>query len=172
MSNSADAYLFYGYCWDEETDSLAYEDDDYEDGEDQDDEETEPRAGLITDADTWAEKVLTDRGHTNPWDSHDDTRDWLDRNRQAVDDWSTLKQSVKAEMGVGWDSHCSGESSMPFLCILESLKTSNWGDMQPITSLAVGAGWNARLAAHMEAQGVAPPEGENQPGWWLVSYWG
>jgi hypothetical protein len=36
----------------------------------------------------------------------------------------------------------------------------------------VGEGWDALLAAHMEAQGASVPGGENQPGWWLVSYWG
>ena len=44
--------------------------------------------------------------------------------------------------------------------------------MEPITSLAVGDDWNAKLDAHLGAQGATPPEGENQPGWWLVSYWG
>lgn len=167
MGTSTDAYLFYGYCWTEYTDDLG--DTDYDE-----DEESEPRAGLITSMDAWAEKVVIERGHVNPWDSHPggSSPAWMADNRAALDEWHDLKKAVEDEAGVDWDSHCSGEYPMPFLCIPESKKTAYRGNGEPVTSLEVGEDWDARLAAHMEAQGFPPPEGKNQPGWWLVSYWG
>jgi hypothetical protein len=152
MGQSTNAYLFYGYCWDDE----------------------EGPEDAITNMDEWSERVLAARGHANPWDSHPGgfSPEWMAANDQAIDDWSDLQKSVQAEAGVNWGRHCSGEYPMRFLHIPESKFTAYCGDMQPITSLAIGDDWNARLAAHMEAQGAVSPDGENQPGWWLVSYWG
>lgn len=152
MGQSTNAYLFYGYCWDEE--------DEPED--------------VTTDMDDWAEESLIARGHTDPWDSHPggSSPEWMAANNKATDDWYDLKKSLTAEAGVEWDSHCSGDCPMYFLHIPESKTTAYRGDMQPVTSLAVSDDWKAKLDAHLEAQGATPPEGENQPGWWLVSYWG
>ena len=89
MGQSTNAYLFYGYCWNDE-------------GETED---------VITDMDDWAEKVLVAQGHTDPWDLHPggSSPEWMAANRKAIDEWSDMQKAVEAEASVNWGRHCSGD---------------------------------------------------------------
>jgi hypothetical protein len=150
MGQSTDAIVFYGYCWH---------------GEDQD---------FTADMDEVAETILKQRGRTDPWSSHPGGHapEWVADNSTAIDAWHDAKEAVKAGFGVDWGTHCSDGCPMPYLYIPETEITARRGYPEPLTSLKVDLAWKPKLDAFLQAQGIEPPEGENQPGWWTASYWG
>lgn len=156
MGQSTDAYLYYGYTWTEESEDLDFE----------------------PSMDDWAEKKLKADGHTDPWDNYPENVDratsdkWMRDNDAAIGRWSDMKKELQEATGVDWNSHCSGEYPMPFLHVRGTHVTAWRGSPKAITSIEVGDGWKAKLDAFLEAEGIEPPEGENQPGWWLASNWG
>lgn len=156
MGQSTDAYLFYGYCWSEESEDLDFE----------------------TDMDRWAENKLKAQGHSDPWGGYPEGADramrdlWMAQNDAAIDAWRDKKSALTEAADVDWDSHCSHDCPMPLLKVRGTHVTAWRGSPMPITSIEVGAEWKAKLDAFLEAEGIEAPEGENQPGWWLASDWG
>jgi hypothetical protein len=159
MGQSTDAMVFYGYCWP--------------------DEDTE----FDTDLDEVVKAILASRGHADPWDAHyvgpkpfDAYKAWAATQEGAaeVESYRALKAAVEQELGVDWGSHCSGECSMPYLFIRDTEITANRGYPKPLDpgSFTVDPSWKGKLDAFLESQGIEPPEGENQPGWWTASWWG
>lgn len=153
MGQSTDAYVFYGYCWD--------------------DEDTE----FATDMDEAVKAILAERGIADPWDEHYDGdyeayKTWKAANGSVVAAFKAAKEAVEAELGVDWDSHCHHECSMPLLYVRGTKTTAHRGSPMPLTSLAVDPTWKGKLDAFLESQDIEPPEGENQPGWWVASWWG
>jgi hypothetical protein len=152
MGQSTDAYVFYGYCWDDE---------DVEFG---------------TDMDEVVEAILAERGHADPWSTCPDDRAaasaWMIDNKAVIDEHRALKEDIAAGIGVEWDAHCSDGCPIPFLFV-EGTKTTAWrGSPRPLTSLDVDPAWKGKLDAFLESQGIEAPAGENQPGWWVASWWG
>lgn len=152
MGNDASAYVFYGYCWNEEQDFSTY-------------------------METWAENKLKASGRTDPWESHPGGRrpDWVAENREAIDAWSAAKKTLIDELPVEWDRHASGDSPMPMLVVKGTKTSADWGEPKPLFPYQMaepGIGWKAQLDAFLASECVDPPEGENQPGWWMVAYWG
>lgn len=152
MGQSTDAHLFYGYCWDDEVE-------------------------FDTDMDEWAEAQLKASGQTDPWDSHPGGHrpDWVAENREAIDAWYDAKKALTDALTVDWGSHCSGECPFPYLFVRGTETTANRGYPKPVFPYQMaepGIGWKAQLDAFLESQGIDPPEGENQPGWWMASNWG
>lgn len=157
MGYDPDGVLFYGYSWPSE-------------GEGQDFE---------TDMDLAVKALLGRRGHADPWDEHysgdyEAWKVWAAENRETVDAYRAAKEAAKQELGVDWDSGCSHEYPAPYLYVLGSKTSAEWGDAQPIQpgGLKVGADWKQKLDAFLAMQEITPPEGENQPGWWLTSFYG
>jgi hypothetical protein len=66
------------------------------------------------------------------------------------------------------DAHCSGEYPMFFIAAQGSVVTAWRGKPKSIEALTVDPDWRSNLAAFCEKYGVPWEE----PGWWLVSYWG
>lgn len=79
--------------------------------------------------------------------------------------------------GVTWDEHGSDSSPIPCLYIEESYVCA-WPDSpKPLLSEAISPGWDheswdEKLNKELERRGIEKPEGENQPGWWIASWWG
>lgn len=155
MGQSTDAYLFYGYAWTENTDELDF----------------------TADMDEWAERTLKTQGHTDPWDGYPERADkntreqWMRDNNTAIDTWRDMKSQLTEAAGIDWDTHCSGDYPMPFLTIRGTHTTAWRGRPMPITSIETADDWRAKLDAFLAAEGIEPPEGDNQPGWWLASNW-
>jgi hypothetical protein len=155
---STNAYLFYGYCW---------QDEDYD---------------FETDIDEVVKAMLVGRGMTDPWKEHyvgeqpyENYKAWAATPQGSVEEaaWYAAQEEAKAELGVDWGSHCSNDYSIPYLHIPQSQTTAYRGTAQPITEdLSVDPKWRERLDTFLSSQNIEPPEGENQPGWWLASYWG
>jgi hypothetical protein len=151
MGQSTDAYTFYGYCWAEEVDS------DF--------------PGNMND---WAEAELKASGHADPWERHPGGQrpDWVAENTAAIDAWYAAKRDLVDALPFDWGSHCSSDEPMPYLFIKDTQTVADWGDPQPMPSGDVDPEWKPKLDAFLESQGIEPPEGENQPGWWVASWWG
>lgn len=151
MGTSTNAYLFYGYCWNEEVEFEA-------------------------NIDEAAKAILAERGHVDPWNDYpgrDGAEAWMAQNDAAIDAFHALMDEVKSELGVDWGFHCHHEYSMPYLFIPGIEVTAYRGSPEaaPDTS-TVDPSWKPKLDAFLAGQGIEPPEGENQPGWWLASWWG
>lgn len=160
MGVSTNAVIFYGYCWDEECELI--------DGE-------------------WETKVLKDRGVKNPWDDYPESisqiRDyterrkaeekWAEDHRAELDEWYAARKAVRAEFGCDIGRHCSGDYSMPYVFVEDSELTVRRGYPHPLAPDDTTAEdwWADRLAAFMTAVGIAKPDGQDSPQWWLVSYW-
>lgn len=97
---------------------------------------------------------------------------WININQPDLDAWRASVAAVKAEIGVDWGNQGSWEYRAPYLYVLGSRKTAEWGNAQPVIDLTVGPDWRAKLDAFLAGQNITPPEGENQPGWWLTSFYG
>jgi hypothetical protein len=151
MGNSARAHAFYGYCWTEEVD------DDFPD-----------------DMDDWAESILKERGHVDPWDSHPggSAPDWVAANSDAIDAWNAARKELVESAGVGWGRHGTYDSGTPYLYIADTRTVADWGEPQPAPATSVDPAWKGKLDAFLESQDIELPEGENQPGWWVASWWG
>jgi hypothetical protein len=151
MGNSARAHVFYGYCWTEEVDG------DFPD-----------------DMDAWAEKTLKERGLVDPWDSHPGGRapEWVDANQAAINAWSTARKEAVESTGVSWGRHGTYDSGTPYLYVEGTRTVADWGEPQRLPSGEVDEAWSVKLDMFLEHLGVEPPEGENQPGWWVASWWG
>lgn len=149
MGNDASAYVFYGYCWNEEQDFSTY-------------------------MDTWAENKLKATGHSDPWERHPGGRrpDWVAENSEAIDAWDAAKKALIDELPVKWGRHASGDCPMPMLMVKGTKTSADWGQPCPLPSTEVGEQWKTQLDAFLVAEGIDPPEGENQPGWWMAAYWG
>lgn len=158
MGQSTNGVLFYGYCWEDQQE-------------------------FDTDRDAVVKAILAGRGHPDPWDAHytgpepyEAYKRWAatPEGREEVGAYRELRQKAEAELGVDWGEHCSGEYGIPYLYALGTEKTAYRGDREPVdpAALAVDPAWRERLDAFLASQRIEPPEGENQPGWWLVSYWG
>jgi hypothetical protein len=151
MGTSTDAHVFYGYCWH---------------GGDQD---------FSTDMDEVVGSILAADGHTNPWDVHYHGdyaawRAWADgEGREELEAYRALEEAVEDGLGVRWGSHCSGECPMPYLYVPGTRIVAWRGDPKPLSSLAVDEAWKGRLDAFLESQGIEPPGGVDQPGWWVAS---
>jgi hypothetical protein len=74
--------------------------------------------------------------------------------------------------GVEWGHHCSDASPMRYLAIEDSKVTAWRGYPKPLQGTSIPLRWEDWLEAELERTGVEPPEGENQPGWWIVSWYG
>jgi hypothetical protein len=91
-------------------------------------------------------------------------------NDARLDEWHELKKAAEAEIPVAWDTHCSTSCPMPYLYVKGTKVTAWRGTPRPLTSLEVTPEWKAQLDAFLASQGIEPPTGENQPGWWTASY--
>ena len=151
MGNSARAHIFYGYCWTEE-----------------------PEDDFPTSMDEWAESALKERGHLDPWDSHPGGRrpDWVHENREAIDAWDEARKELIEATDVDWGRHGIYDDGTPYLYAKGTRTVADWGDPQPMPSGDVDPAWKPKLDAFLESQGIEPPSGENQPGWWVASWWG
>jgi hypothetical protein len=151
MGQSTNAVVFYGYCWDDED------------------------AEFGTDMDETVKAILAERGYSDPWEARPesiDYRAYMAANQAEFDDYRTAEDAVRVELGVDWGTHCHHECSMPYLFVRDTDTTAHRGFPRPLTSLDVDPAWKGKLDAFLVSQDIEPPEGENQPGWWVASWWG
>lgn len=163
MGQSTDAILFYGYCWDEERRSLF-----------------DDKGGQIE----WVDVIAEQRGLVNPWNDYKERTDlpykeqraltdkWADDHRKELDAYYASKRAIREEFGCEVDHHCSGDYPMPFVCVNDSKVHASRGTPEGVVGLDVDPEWDALLEKFMSELGISKPEGQERPGWWLVSYWG
>jgi hypothetical protein len=158
MSVSTDAILFYGYCWNEEGNLLESED---EDGDSE-----------------WPKVVLRKRGLKSPWDEYTkrcvSATEWIKVNRVQLDAWSDACRALEEEFGCDIYRHCSGDCPIPYVAITKARQRVSCGYPEPVLArtLTADSAWAAMLDRFLAELGIAKPEGQEQPQWWLCSYWG
>ena len=154
MGISTDAILFYGYCWDEETNLFGEGEERYQE---------------------WEHIILKKRGFSSPWDSYPvkdaAIKKWKEDNKTATDEWNRWKNNLKEEFGgVDIYHHCSAEYTIPY--ITASRIEAHRGYPKEITPHLLGriVGWDDSLDKFLDALDIPKPH--SVPKWWLVSYWG
>jgi hypothetical protein len=141
MGTSTDAILFYGYCWDAETDQPWTIDRDRED-----------EGGDIEDED-WRDRYVRVMGLIADGDRASGARAY------------ELTQALACEVS----THCSRECPMPLVAVTASLTRSRRGYMTEIRDLAVDPAWDGMLAEFCRVMGIRVDR--LRPAWWLVSDW-
>lgn len=161
MSRSADAILFYGYCWKEE-------------------------CTLLDGDGDWQERIATKRGHINPFDAAPDWSrlgrnerltakdEWFAAHKPELDAWLALEKAIGDEFGVDIDYHCYSDLNRPYVYLKTSRVTASWEEEKVINpaTLTVLPEWSASLDTFLAELGIAKPDGQDMPQWWLVSYYG
>lgn len=89
-----------------------------------------------------------------------------------VEGYFDRKRAAEESIGVEFDSYCSGE--YPMYLLAGHVITVRRGYVEEIdfTALAaqvVDGGWDAKLAAAIQALGITPKQAK--PAWLLCSYW-
>lgn len=171
MSQSTDAILFYGYCWDEEAELW-----------DRDDH------------DEWNEAVAKRRGFNSPWDLYRDSGAEAEHNRLPYGEraapyqawkesvgfealyeaWKETLRIIKAEHPtISVESHCSCDYPMPYICISETNQRAWRGTPVTVDVLKMQsetAEWDAQLDNFADALDIDLADAQG-PGWFLVSNW-
>jgi hypothetical protein len=83
------------------------------------------------------------------------------------DYWDRKRAAIEAS-GCSMGTHCSGDYPMDYVTVVASKTRASRGCPQEIRSLEVGPDWEAKLRDFCAQLGIPWQE----PGWWLVSYWG
>lgn len=148
MGQSTDAILFYGYCWEEELENP------WDDPDKEIDEE---------DYEDWGDRYARLHGQ-EPWEAvHGEAkrRKW----------WAKRDKLIVACPCVV-SAHCHHEYPMPFVAIKETVITASRGSPEqlPPTQLNLKPQWRRQLDEFCKLMEIKPPQEE--PRWWLVSYWG
>ena len=178
MGQSTDAYLFFGYCWNDEIDLLHNDPDD----------ESE-----------WYEIIAKREGNRNPWDLYRMSGAEAEHSRlpyaeqsaayqawkeevgfeQLYAEWKAVTEEVKSRYnGIDISSHCSCEYPMPYIYIVETehrawrgqgvqLDMEQWEKWQHPRSFVT---WNEDLARFTADLGIDLSNAEG-PGWFLVINW-
>lgn len=152
MSANPEGVLFWGYTWPEDSG---------------------PDTGL--DRNALAKRLVADRGVPTPNWPLGGTKAWVAWNAEnapAADHWR--RELARAEVDVGADWGCSGswEYLGTYLYADGSRRRVEWTEALPVTSLEVDPDWRLKIDAFLAQTEVDPPVGDNQPGWWLVTFYG
>lgn len=162
MGVSTDGMLLYGYIWDDETELFDNDDDD-----------------------EWVDVVAKSRDIPNPWDryvepklpymeqrAHADA--WVAEHRKELDAMYAAKRAIEDEFGVTISYHGSDGWSVPYVHIKDAEVAAYRGSPQSVTGMSLERNpeWDAKLDRFMEELGIEKPDGQDEPGWYLASWWG
>lgn len=177
MGVLTNAVLFYGYVWDEETskpwligtDESDEDDEDYN-TDDEDDWGTRYARikGVVQTKEEYPDKGIDPKTGRYIEDYTPEEQAIVDRYKAFLDAKHKLVEAEPCDI----DTHCSDECPMPLVAIKASVVTNYRGSMTPVNvgTLNIGEGWNEQLAAFCELMDIDTEAQE--PGWYLVSYWG
>lgn len=155
MGTYAKAITFYGYIWTE------------------DEADDAPEIGFDLGDATRA--VMTERQIPDPWADKPDNveyRDWYDGHAAEIDEWRATRQAVEDEFPIDVAYHGHYDFMQPYAYIRSSRLVAEWGEPKPLNTQETDPAWREQLEAFMAEQGIEPPVGENQPGWWSAAYYG
>jgi hypothetical protein len=152
VSDDPEGVLFYGYSWPVDDDGADV---------DFDDDLDKVVRGVLR------ERGLPERPPSFPGDRTDRTawNAWTELNRPGIDAWNASVAAVKAEIGVAWGNQGSWEYRAPYLYVLGSRKTAEWGNAQPVrpADLEVDDRWRRLLDVFLAHQNIARPKVRTSP---------
>lgn len=152
MGSSANARLSYGIAYDlEEIPEAAGEAWDVQDRADRVRAELQAAAVPRPALDFDHARARADPEYARPWDA------W----QAARDAWAAANVDT---MSRGYSENAEG----PVLYIGGSRKSAEWGEVVPVTDLAVGPDWDDKLREFVTRLGLP----WKQPGWVLTAYYG
>lgn len=132
------------------------------------------------------EEADEDGDWTPPWVDPDDENDLITAAETTLlaaagfteTDWRAdgyyeRKEAAEAQVGVEFESHCSGD--YPMWLLVAHTTTVYRGDVKEIDFAALEAtrieqDWDAKLRNAADVLGMTPKQ--ESPRWMLVSYWG
>lgn len=153
MGFNAEAITFYGYVWTDE------------------DDRPEIEFGL-SDA---TRALMAERQVPDPWadkPANVSYPDWYAIHTTEIDAWRATRQAIEDEFPIDVGHHGHYDYSMPYVYIRCSRIRAEWGDPQPLISLEADPAWRDLLEAFIAEQGIEPPAGDDQPGWWSAARYG
>lgn len=166
MAPSTDAVLFYGYCWDEETQSP------WKRGH----PDTGDKSLDDDDDDGWEDRYARTKNLLPPsasFPEHGAPPTNYSVAEQAIIDqyhayWEAKRRLVETSTCL-IDTHCSASCPMPYIAVRASVTNSSRGFPNKITSLEVDPSWGILLTEFCTAMKIQTAN--KKPAWWLVSYW-
>lgn len=140
--------------------------------------------GQSTDGMLWYGFAFTEED-APPWAKFDDEYDRIDDGVQD-DDADQRLDRLLGNAGKSWEErkaarevigcevvmHCSGECTMYGVAVSASYKNASRGYPTQVAEVILAAhpDWNEKLRTYCELMGIDPVDQE--PGWWLASWWG
>lgn len=123
------------------------------------------------DMDEWWMEVSGFKPTMDIWDDDDTKKEGVteeDKKRYYAERWKWCKDNPVPVERV---NYCSGDCDMYILAIPSTIKTANRGYPEELTENALQIAGNAatKLVEFCEKYDI---EIEEQPKWWLSSYWG
>lgn len=170
MGASTNAVVFFGHCWQDE-------------------------ARLLDGDDEWDKAVFLKRGGCNPWDAYPEAEvrampyarqeafadAWRAEHKAELDAYYAARKAIREEFGCDIGYHCSNECAMPYVY-------ATGGEILARRGCPVDLGdkvlldarsrqvreeeWHDKIDRFLAELGIARPEGQDGPRWWLVSSWG
>jgi hypothetical protein len=128
-----------------------------------------------------ADAILAERGIPDPYDTApegDAYRTWADEHEAETDAY--LAQWIDAESALPVATGTHGNDVVPTVYLY--LRGTNRATPKsveravphlapiPVTGRPSHPEWRVTLDEFLTSQGVTPPTGENQPGWWSAAY--
>lgn len=173
MGQSADADLFWGYCWDDESVELFEGYDSLE----------------------WDEVLVRSRGWVSPFDAipsylnqwdrkvhatyeqyQRESEAWIAERRAELDAFYASMKAVREEYGCDVRSYGSNDYGVPYIYVKGTLKSADWGgpvsiDLQALDAQVDHLNALGKLEMFVEALNIDTSEAKG-PGWFLVASFG
>jgi len=172
MGQSTDAYLIYGYIWDDE-ESLLPED---FDGDDWVEMIAEREGVPVVDYSDYPEQDYNIRDYREREAQYRPRYEaWRLDNKSVIEARDTALTEIKQRYGgVTLDSHCSCECPMPMVHYepWELRASRGYPQRVPQTIDIVGQHRvDVLINKFMEDLEIEYPDGQDNPAWWLASMW-
>jgi hypothetical protein len=144
----ARAEIFYGYSW-ESPEEFGFTADDF--------------YALYAWEEEQIAKILIASGH----DPDPELR---------TSEWRALERAAEEQLGASMSTHGGDDDTIVCPHLLASTAPHWWvhdygrGDPIELSTLReIDPAWKPALDRYLAAHGIQPPQGENQPGWWVVA---
>lgn len=103
-------------------------------------------------------------------------RDGTDH-RRGSDEWQAQQEAAERALGALMESHGGHDDDEPRSPHLRAAAAPHWwadeyrrGDaIDPAILSSIDPEWKTALDRYLAVHGIKPPEGPNQPGWWLLA---
>lgn len=137
--------------------------------------------GNYPDTEAVAKANVAESGRPDPYDSFPegaDHRAWSAEHKAEIEAYLAAWLIAEADLPVCSGTHGSDAAPTPYLYMTGTRRDTPRGtakaspSMDPIPIIGADADpeWKTTFDTFLQAQGITPPTGDNQPGWWSAAY--